>query len=486
MAFVYLKTIKNVLQPDNVVHPTGLRHKNARYLFVWILYYAWVVAFATWWTASPFLETAFDIGIRNAMHVGNLLSSAVFVFLIRKEWFAKAARIGAGLIILSMVLFYALESEGLRMFTAITGSVAIGCVNICILIPFVFTLNNTEKLYAVVSGNVLIQLMSLTKEHSISGFAEPILSFALLLCSLSAVLLFNDSDTPSHNGGPAAKPIMHRRVYLSLLFNCAIAILCKGVGKGILNITAASSGASVFTGYYIGGLAGCLVYVLVYAFTKKAFIWLGNITFSSITVGLLFHAFSPQAPGFAIPFSVFLGLGSTIGMINMYYIIGVIGKKYDSMRYIRMSILVVGLLGGVSGIVVGNRLSRAGTFEISISASIVSVLVMIAFMFISPIMERTDYLNSWGLESNHTEVGGERLALFKPYALSKREIEVCDLLLQGYTLRQTSGILSIAYPTVNTYCTSAYRKLGINSRTELLLKFKEHLTGSNPQKTAPH
>jgi DNA-binding CsgD family transcriptional regulator len=120
-------------------------------------------------------------------------------------------------------------------------------------------------------------------------------------------------------------------------------------------------------------------------------------------------------------------------------------------------------------------ISRAGTFEISVSASIVSVIVMIAFMFISPIMERADYLNSWGLDSNHTEVGGGRFDLFKTYALSKREAEVCDLLLQGYTLRQISAILRIAYSTVNTYCTSAYRKLGINSRTELLLRFKDHI-----------
>ncbi|NCC66624.1 MAG: LuxR family transcriptional regulator [Clostridia bacterium] len=411
------------------------------------------------------------------MHAVNLLSSAVFVFIIHKEWFVKAAWIGAVLIILSMASFYSFESDTLKMIAAIIGSVAIGCVNISILIPFVFTLNNTEKLYAVVSSNALIQIISLINEHSLSDLAEPIMSFVFLLCSLSAILFFKKATDCTHvNQEPAGKPVMHRRVYLSLLFNCAIAILCKGAGKGILNIAADGSGSSVLTGYYIGGLAGCLIYILVYAFTKKAFIWLGNITFSSITVGLMFYAFTPQSSGLAIPFSVFLGLGSAIGMINMYYIIGVIGKKYDSMRYVRMSILFIGLLGGVSGIAVGNMISRAGTFEISISASIVSVLVMIAFMFISPIMERADYLNAWGLESNHTEVGGGRLALFKPYALSKREAEVCDLLLQGYTLRQISAILPIAYSTVNTYCTSAYRKLGINSRTELLLKFKDHIT----------
>jgi DNA-binding CsgD family transcriptional regulator/uncharacterized protein YhhL (DUF1145 family) len=214
----------------------------------------------------------------------------------------------------------------------------------------------------------------------------------------------------------------------------------------------------------------------VYAFAKKAYIWLGNITFSSVAIGILCNAFIPQAPGLAIPFAVLLGLGSTIGIINMYYIIGVIGKKYDSMRYLRLSILFIGVFGGVSGIAVGNMISRVGTFEISISASILSAVVMIAFMFVSPIMERADYVYDWGFDSNHMEVGGGRLALLRPYGLSKREAEVCDLLLQGYTLRQISAILSIAYSTVNTYCTSAYRKLDINSRAELLHKFKDHIT----------
>lgn len=473
MAFTCLPKIKNTLHPDNVVHPNGLRQKNAPYLIVWILYYAWVVAFATWWTASPILDSSFDTQIRNVMHIVILLSSGAFVFIIRKEWLLKAVRIGAALIILSMVLFYILESKSFRLFVAITGSVGIGCVNICILIPFVFTLNNTEKLYAALLSNVLIQLISLINEHSLSSLAKPIMSFTILICSLSTVLFFKKGTDCIKNDQEPETPVMHRRVYLSLLFNCAIVILCKGAGKGILNIAAADSGSSVLTGYYIGGLLGCLIYMLIYAFTRKAYIWLGNITFSSVAVGLLCNAFSVQSPGLAIPYSVLLGLGSSIGMINMYYIVGVIGKKYKNMRYIQMSILVIGIFGGVSGIAVGNMISRIGTFEISISASIVSAVVMIAFMFVSPIMDRADYVNDWGLDSNHTEVGGGRLAMFRPYAFSKREAEVCDLLLQGYTLRQISAILPIAYSTVNTYCTSAYRKLGINSRTELLLKFKD-------------
>jgi hypothetical protein len=143
----------------------------------------------------------------------------------------KASRIEAALIIVSMISSYALPGAQLKTIAAVTGSVAIGCVNICILIPFVFTLNNTEKLYAVVTSNVLIQLVSLIKENSPASVAEPILSFTLLIFALSTVLfLKNETGRAEDTGENADRPRMSPRVYLSLLFNCAIAILCMGAG----------------------------------------------------------------------------------------------------------------------------------------------------------------------------------------------------------------------------------------------------------------
>ena len=65
------------------------------------------------------------------------------------------------------------------------------------------------------------------------------------------------------------------------------------------------------------GLVLGLIYLLAYGFTKKAYIWLGNITFSSIALGLLCNAFSPQVSFLTIPFAILIGLGTTIGMINI-------------------------------------------------------------------------------------------------------------------------------------------------------------------------
>ena len=62
--------------------------------------------------------------------------------------------------------------------------------------------------------------------------------------------------------------------------------------------------------------------------------------------------------------------------------------------------------------------------------------------------------------------------------LSPREKEVAKLLLQGLTMRQAAIDLHISETTVNGYCGSLYRKLGVNSRTELFVRFG--LTAGQP------
>lgn len=468
-----------LLEFGHVVSIKGLQKQNLPYIFIWVIYYAWVISFATWWTASPITENVFSLEIRSLLHTVNLISSGIFIFIIQKEWFVKTARIGAALVIVGIGLFLIATNSQMELLCAVIIGIALGIINTSILMPFVFILNNTEKLYAVIGSNVLISMISLFQEGNLGNYLQHggdlLLSSVTLAVALSATLFFKKSSLPAASEtSDIGIPALHSRIYLTLFFNCATAILCKGVGRGILNIAASASEYPVLMWHYLGGLAGCLAYLAIYAFTIKPFIWLGNITFGFFAIGLFFNAFALQIPGLAVAFAFLLGIGNAVGMINMYYIIGVVGKKYNSMRYLRLSIFFIGICGGVSGVVVGNFIHRRNNFEISIIASIVSVAVMLLFIMLSAVVSQSQYYDDWAKDSEKAEIDNEQLHIFKKYHLSKREIEVCKLLLQGYTMRQISGILSIAYSTVNTYCTSAYRKLEINSRTELLLLFKEY------------
>ncbi len=58
-------------------------------------------------------------------------------------------------------------------------------------------------------------------------------------------------------------------------------------------------------------------------------------------------------------------------------------------------------------------------------------------------------------------------------SLTQREMETFKFLLEGYTLKETAEQMGIKYPTVNTYMTGVYRKLGINSRAELIIHYRD-------------
>ncbi len=68
--------------------------------------------------------------------------------------------------------------------------------------------------------------------------------------------------------------------------------------------------------------------------------------------------------------------------------------------------------------------------------------------------------------------GGDSFdAIAGRYGLAQREKEVVSLLLKGLTLRQVAPEMGITFSTVSTYSKTIYRKLDINSRSELFMLF---------------
>jgi DNA-binding CsgD family transcriptional regulator len=56
--------------------------------------------------------------------------------------------------------------------------------------------------------------------------------------------------------------------------------------------------------------------------------------------------------------------------------------------------------------------------------------------------------------------------------LTPRERELYLLLLEGLTLKESAERLSVKYSTANTHMTGVYRKLGVSSRAELLINYR--------------
>jgi DNA-binding NarL/FixJ family response regulator len=57
--------------------------------------------------------------------------------------------------------------------------------------------------------------------------------------------------------------------------------------------------------------------------------------------------------------------------------------------------------------------------------------------------------------------------------LSEREVEILELMAQGFTNREIAARLSLAEGTVKNYVTTILQKLGARDRTQAALRARE-------------
>jgi len=460
----------------SVVDLRNIRKKYLQYIVVWILYYAWVIVFTSWWTSSPRTDAVYGDSIRSLLHSLNLLASAVIVMFVKRESFRLISNIGAiCLIITSTAYFFNIENAQIQLVIIIIFAVSLGLVNIGILIPFVFVLNNTEKFYSVLIANVLLTILVLFQESGILNVTNGIwFSCVMLYAALSNILFFKSSCTQDSSPKKVSQiPIDKNIFYITIIINCLYAVFCKGIGRAYVSILSVLLAANLNPVFYIGGLVGCIFYFLLYMFLRNSNHATWNVTFGTFIISMILYSFSDSNIEMAYLFAFTAGIGSTMSMINMYYILGVIGKKYWSLWYVRFSIIFIGIFGGIAGIVSGRILEKSGS-NTNIIVATFSVFIIIVFFIFSPTLSDNYFKKEWAEDSKKEEVDNERLYRFEKYKLSEREIQLCKLLLDGYTLRQSSAIMGVAYSTTNTYCNSLYRKIRINSRIELLNTFREN------------
>lgn len=59
--------------------------------------------------------------------------------------------------------------------------------------------------------------------------------------------------------------------------------------------------------------------------------------------------------------------------------------------------------------------------------------------------------------------------------LTKKELEVFKILVEGYTMKEASKLLQVKYSTINSHTKAIYKKLNVNSRSQLILNFHNNL-----------
>ena len=100
-------------------------------------------------------------------------------------------------------------------------------------------------------------------------------------------------------------------------------------------------------------------------------------------------------------------------------------------------------------------------------------------VFLSPVFSRYLFFADWYRQTQEKPENEGTGQLQDLSVLTPREKQVVLLLLQGMTLRQTAAELGLTLSTVSTYSKTIYKKLGINSRSELFIRFSRNASGTS-------
>ena len=235
----------------------------------------------------------------------------------------------------------------------------------------------------------------------------------------------------------------------------------------------------VFVTYFVDAIASILVFFL---YRKKEFHPFRCISFAVglACIGFLLMYVADFVPWVSYISCALIGFGMfACQMVPLYGL--VLMKSYPS-RYLSPTIIGLAL---VAVLVQGGMVEafRSAPSMLFLAYGVIMVILVILYLQIEPyflytlrrkIPEEVQLSAAEPVKQEMPEQeeesapAEETLSADSPFAvLSKRELEVVDLIARGYSNAEIANVLVISVHTVNDHTKKIYRKLNVHSRLEV-------------------
>lgn len=385
---------------------------------------------------------------------------------------------------LAIISFFSLRYSPSGLVSEILLCLGSGCMGYIFAsscYSFFMVLNNTEKFYSMLFAVIIPKLFLLLKpvlnKPDIRVDFANVIILVLLIALLICTFLYrnNTSEMPERTD---IKP--PRRAYSLMLLVFAVLALNDVVAPAVISAALTKHSIPFAPLYFIGAVLGVIIILIFQKFLKTELYYILNLSFAFAAMGFVSVALSIANSFYAALSFLFFGLSYTLGFVNIYYLAGFMAKKFQSVIFYKIGIALSSVfyfLAIIATFLI-NKLKEDYFNDAMALSAFVSIIILITFLFLTPFFIKNLSSMEWMDDTYRIDITHEsRLdARLKDYCLSPREIETCHKLLDGFTLRQIAAIMGISFSTVNTYCNSIYRKMKINSRTELVVMLKEYST----------
>lgn len=345
-----------------------------------------------------------------------------------------------------------------------------------IILIFFFLFNMSERLITALFLITLIFSYSFVKYIPLPDVVMYyVIPIVVLIISYITLLTLPKEDVTLVE---SKNEIIPKYSIVTLIILLLVIFISKGFGNAVEiqvhNRTLDVSKSFYSTTYYIGFLLSIAVVVLVFMFSKKSLLFLATIYFIGCfgsyqltTFNMLFGGsvvFWRQAADVAFGFSG--AMGYVLAIMTAGKILEDKGNRHV------ISYLVVCVLSFIlAGSLITRAFQKADLRILCVVLLICTAILMLVFIIIF-LLGYFDTRNTKNTPAGEISRNQPKYRLINPDdVLTLKEKSVFELLLEGLTLRQIAGELGVKYDSINFHYKNIYRKLEVNSKVELLLRY---------------
>ena len=345
---------------------------------------------------------------------------------------------------------------------------ALGMCVFCATYVYMLVINNTERFLGAVIITFNYGFCLLLDGVGVTDYPVwKTLPLLFLSASIACILFFRSEELCGsfEKGAQRADKTMYPAFALFFIFFLMDAFISFMYIRG---------GRETILFFGMGATLGSLLYVAVQLLFNRSIWHVWNMYFVLLTVSFaLMQTETDSALYYAGSF--ICGL-CTIGYAAAFYTFGGVMKKFGSMALFKKFMCCACLPSLIFAFVTMGLLQAYVPVHIpTISLTAASIFLML-YVLLSPMFQKYLFDADW-FDDYHkydmTEITEqvEKTDYLGDYKLTPREKEVCVLLLSGLSRKQIGIELHISHATVGFHCTSLYKKLEINSLSELFAMF---------------
>jgi DNA-binding CsgD family transcriptional regulator len=399
------------------------------------------------------------------MYLAHILASLA-VMLLWSNRFKHLVHISVAVMVVGFLPFLFLPDGYLRLVFAIVAYAGLGGAVTSARCGYAFAVNNIERLVGMMVMFGSVAIIYFLGALKVTGIAVTHILPILLLAALVICLLkFKEGDLEAKEESTKADA---KGLYWALAYMIAFFAI-DGYNWALVDADFQPGYILLCVGMVIAGV----IFFAVLVWLKKNVWHVWNLFFVFAMVMAVLAVLAPRI-GTVAPQYFFSGL-SLIGWPASLYMLAGAQRRFASYKLLKQCTIIFVILSPITTLsddVLGSRLPDA----LPVITLIYVLVIVFGFLMASPYSYKYLFSGKWLSDLHKPDMAFwndrvDNADRFVKYNLSPREKEVLTHLLAGHTLRMISGYLNIAQGTVNTHTDRIYKKIGVNSKTELFLKF---------------